>query len=441
VPRSFAPDEIKQIATSVLEILVYLQNRIPPIIHRDIKPENILVDEQINVYLVDFGFARIGEGEVAMSSMVKGTLGFMAPEQLFNRQLTEASDLYGLTQLKKDSNYEWLQEVTAATLQQTLKNLESAFKNFFGLRAKFPKFKSKHRKQSIRYPESCSIKNGGLKLPKLGIVKASISRSINGKIKSVTVSQTSTDKYFAAILFETDDLITNSLGKISGIDLGLNSLVTVFDGESCYKVEPIKPTKKYAKRLRRRQKNLSRKVKGANNRRKAIKVVARGHEKISNTRQDFLHKLSRQLVNENQVIVVENLCVKGLARTKLAKSIQDAGFGMLLNFISYKLEREGGKFVQVDRFFPSIKLCNCCKFKNDSLNLSIREWVCPSCQTQHDRDENAAKNIREEGLKILSTNTVGHTEFQACGETVRLVGTCTKKQVSVKQESPVTAPA
>ncbi|MGB3207964.1 MAG: RNA-guided endonuclease TnpB family protein, partial [Crinalium sp.] len=186
-----------------------------------------------------------------------------------------------LTQLKKLSDYEWLTEVTAATLQQTLKNLESAFKNFFSKRARFPKFKSKHLLQSIRYPESCSIKNSGLKLPKLGIVKASISKSINGKIKSVTVSQTSTDKYFAAILFETDDLTNNKLGKISGIDLGLNSLVTVFDGESCYKVDPVKPTRKYAKRLRRRQKALSRKVKGSNNRRLSVKKVAKVHEKIT----------------------------------------------------------------------------------------------------------------------------------------------------------------
>ena len=345
-----------------------------------------------------------------------------------------------LTQLKKLPDFEWLTEVTAATLQQTLKNLESGFKNFFAKRARFPKFKSRHKKQSIRYPESCSIKNGGLKLPKLGIVKASISKSINGKIKSVTVSQTSTDKYFAAILFETNDLTSNKSGKISGIDLGLNSLVTVFDGETHQKVDPIKPTRKYAKRLRRRQKALSRKIKGSNNRRLSVKKVAKVHEKITNTRQDFLHKLSRQLVDENQVIVVENLCIKGLARTKLAKSIHDAGFGMLLNSIGYKLEREGGKLVQVDRFFPSTKLCNCCKFKNNSLNLSVREWVCPSCQTQHDRDKNAAKNIREEGIRILS-NTVGHTEIQACGETVRLNGTCIKEQVSVKQESPVTAQA
>jgi putative transposase len=343
-----------------------------------------------------------------------------------------------LTQLKKLPEYKWLQEPTAAVLQQTLKNLESAFKNFFAKRTRFPKFKSKHSKQSIRFPESCSIKDGGLKLPKLGVVKASLSKNINGKIKSVTVSKTSTDKYFASILFETEDLAVNKQGKISGIDLGLNSLITVFDGETCYKVDPIRPTRKYAKRLRIRQKALSHKAKGSNNRRKAVKVVAKVHEKISNTRQDFLHKLSRQLCDENQVIVAENLCVKGLARTKLAKSIYDAGFGMLLNFISYKLKREGGQLVQVDRFFPSSKLCSCCGHKYEKLNLSIREWTCPICQTTHDRDENAARNLRAEGISILETNTVGHTEIQACGEAVRLVGTCTKKRVSEKQESPAT---
>lgn len=343
-----------------------------------------------------------------------------------------------LTQLKKQSDYEWLQEATAAVLQQSLKNLESAFKNFFAKRAKFPRFKSKHTKQSIRYPQDCSIKNGGLKVPKLGIFKAKFSKIIDGKIKSVTVSKTSTGKYFAAILFETENLTSVKQGKISGIDLGLNALVTVFDGETCYKVDPIHPTRKYAKRLRRRQKDLSRKVKGSNNRRKAVKIVSKVHEKIANTRQDFLHKLSRKLVDENQVIVTENLCIKGLARTRLAKSIHDASFGMLLNFISYKLDRVEGTFIQVDRFFPSTKVCSCCGHKNNSLNLSIREWICPNCQTSHDRDENAAKNLRAEGLRILSKNTVGHTEFQACGETVRLVGTCVKEQVSVKQESSAT---
>lgn len=343
-----------------------------------------------------------------------------------------------LTQLKKLSDFIWLQESTATTLQQSLKNLESAFKNFFAQRARFPKFKSKHHRQSIRYPEGCSVKKDNLKLPKLGLVQAKLTKNIEGKIKSVTVSKTSTGKYFASILFEVDDLALNKQDKISGIDLGLNSLVTVFDGETCYKVDPIKPTRKYAKRLKRRQQALSRKEKGSNNRRKAIKIVAKVHEKISNTRQDFLHKLSRSLVDDNQVIVAENLCIKGLARTKLAKSIHDASFGMLLNFIGYKLNREGGKLIEVDRFFPSSKLCSCCGLKNTSLNLSIRDWICsnPSCNTHHDRDENAAKNIRAEGIRILS-NTVGHTKFQACGETVRLVDTCVKQQVSVKQESPV----
>ncbi|OKH30919.1 transposase [[Phormidium ambiguum] IAM M-71] len=344
-----------------------------------------------------------------------------------------------LTQLKKQEEFLWLKDASSSALQQSLKNLEAAFKNFFEHRAKFPKFKSRHKKQSLRYPAGCSIKGSGIQLPKLGIVKAVISKKISGKIKSVTVSKDSTDKYFAAILLEVEDLPTNKEGKISGIDLGLGSLVTVFDGEITYKVDPIKPTRKYAKRLRRRQKSLSRKKLGSSNRKKQVKRVAKVHQKITNTRQDFLHKLSHQLVSENQTLVVENLCIKGLARTKLAKSVLDAGFGTLVNFLDYKLKRVGGILVEVDRFFPSTKLCNCCKHKNDSLTLKDREWVCPKCQTHHDRDDNAAKNLREEGIRILSTNTVGHTEFEACGETVRLVSTSAKKRVSKKQESPVTA--
>ncbi|MFB2881307.1 RNA-guided endonuclease InsQ/TnpB family protein [Floridanema aerugineum] len=343
-----------------------------------------------------------------------------------------------LTQLKKVAEYIWLQEVSSSALQQSLKNLETAFKNFFEHRAKFPKFKSKHQKQSLRYPAGCSIKSGSVQLPKLGIVKAVISKNNLGKIKSVTVCKSSVDKYFAAILFEVEDVRTNKEGKISGIDLGLNSLVTVFDGETTYKVEPIRATKKYAKGLRPRQQSLSRKKKGSNNRKRQVKRVAKVHQKITYTRQDFLHKLSHKLVSENKTIVVESLCVKGLARTNKAKSVLDSGFGMLVNFWDYKLKRVGGMLVEVNRFFPSRKLCNCCKYKNDSLTLKDREWVCPKCLTHHDRDENAAKNLRSEGMRILSTNTVGHTEFQACGEGVRLASNSTRKQRSRKQESPVT---
>ncbi|XWK88898.1 MAG: RNA-guided endonuclease TnpB family protein [Phormidium sp.] len=348
-----------------------------------------------------------------------------------------------LTQLKKQPELSWLKEAVATTLQQSLMDLGTAFINFLEVRAKFPNFKSKHDKQSLRYPEGCSIQKKDIKLPKIGIVKAAISKKIDGKIKSVTISKTSTDKYYASILFEVADDPKEKDGKISGIDLGLNSLVTVFDGETTYKVDPVKTTKKYAKRLRRRQQSLSRKKKGSNNRRKQAKRVAKVHEKIGNTRLDFLHKLSRKLVDKNQVIVVEDLCVKGMARTKMAKSVLDAGFGMLVNFLDYKLKREGGKLVEVDRFFPSTKLCNCCKYKNNSLTLKDREWTCPKCRIRHDRDENAAINIRSEGIRILSTNTVGHTEFQACGEGVRLAGksrnTSARKRRSMKQESPATA--
>ncbi|MGA9380002.1 MAG: RNA-guided endonuclease TnpB family protein, partial [Phormidium sp.] len=303
-----------------------------------------------------------------------------------------------LTQLKKHEDFLWLQDASSSEEQQSLKDLEKAFKNFFEHRARFPRFKSKHKKQSLRYPASCSIKGNGVQLPKLGIVKAVIPRKVSGLIKSVTLSKDSTDKYFAAILWETGDRPpTHKEGKISGIDLGLNSLVTVFDGETTYSINPIKTTKKYAKRLRRRQQSLSRKKKGSNNRKKQVKRVAKVHQKIANTRKDFLHKVSHQLVSENQTVVVENLCVKGLVRTNKAKSVLDAGWGMLVNFLDYKLNIVGGILVKVDRFFPSTKLCSCCKYKNDSLTLEDREWTCPVCNTWHDRDENAAKNIRSEG--------------------------------------------
>ncbi|GCL54440.1 transposase [Microcystis aeruginosa NIES-3806] len=314
-----------------------------------------------------------------------------------------------LTQLKKDANYSWLKEATATTLQQSLKNLETACKNFFNQTGRFPNFKSKQKKQSIRYPESCSMRNKGLKLPKIGIVKAKISQPVNGTIKWGTVSKTSSDKYYASILLAIAENINPQIGKISGVDLGLLTLVTVYDGEKADKIDSVKPTRKYAKRLKRRQQKLSRKVKGSNNRRKAVKIVARVHEKIANTREDLLDKISRKLVDETQIIVAESFCVKGLAHTKLAKSVHDAGWGMLLNFLSYKLDREGGKLVEVDRFFPSSKLCSCCGFKKDSLTLSIREWLCPEGNTYHDRDENAAKNLRAEGLRILSTNTDGQS--------------------------------
>jgi putative transposase len=185
--------------------------------------------------------------------------------------------------------------------------------------------------------------------------------------------------------------------------LGLKDFAIVHDGEEVTKYSNPKHLKRHQKNLKRKQQKLARKTKGSKTRQKFKKLVAKAHEKVSNTRQDFLHKLSRKLVDESQAIVVENLNVKGMVRNrKLSKAIADVGWGMFVNFLAYKLERKEGKLVEIDRFFPSSKKCSCCGYVMDELPLNIREWNCPSCGTHHDRDSNAALNIRAEGIRISS---------------------------------------
>ena len=200
------------------------------------------------------------------------------------------------------------------------------------------------------------------------------------------------------------ELEPNNNGKVVGIDLGISSYCITSDGS---KYDNPRHLKKHGTNLKRKQQKLSRKQKGSNSRNKALRLVARAHEKISNARQDFLHKLSRKLVDNNQVIVCENLNIKGLVRNrKLAKAISDCGWGMFLNFIEYKCKQLGKVFLQIDRFFPSSKTCNNCLNVVRGLPLDIRTWDCPSCHTKGiDRDINAAKNCRDEGIRILSSGT------------------------------------
>jgi putative transposase len=220
-------------------------------------------------------------------------------------------------------------------------------------------------------------------------------------------------------------------GKAIGIDVGLTHFAITSDGT---KHGNPKFYKKYEKRLARRQKQLSRKQKRSNNRNKARVKVAKVHAKIVRCREDFLHKLSRKLVDENQVIVVETLAVRNMVKNhKLAKSISDAGWGQFCTMLKYKSEWEGKTYIEVNRFFPSSKTCNHCLNRVDSLSLDIRIWQCPKCGETHDRDINAAKNIRDEGLRILA---VGHT-VTASGERVRpSKGTAFTRHFSVKEESP-----
>ncbi len=312
-----------------------------------------------------------------------------------------------LPALKKAEDTEWLADCYSQVLQATTLNLTTAYKNFFEGRAEFPRFKSKHGKQSIQYPQNVKIVDGCVKLPgNIGLVKAKIHRSIEGKIKTVTVSQTPSGKYFASILTEIEgENPTSSEGKIYGVDLGLKHFAVVTDGEKVSKYDNPKHLAKHEKNLKRKQQKLARLQKGSNSRNKSRKVVAKVYERVSNSRQDFLHKLSHKLVSDSQAVIVENLHVKGMVRNhNLAKAISDCGWGTFTNFLAYKLERKGGKLVEIDRWFPSSKLCSNCFYCVGEMPLDVREWTCPHCGTHHDRDSNAAINIRAEGIRMLKAD-------------------------------------
>lgn len=326
-----------------------------------------------------------------------------------------------LPELKKNPVSGWLGECYSQVLQSVSLNLSRAYQNFFEGRAKYPKFKSKHHRQSIQYPQKVKQVDECLKFPgKLGVVKAKIHRPLDGTIKTVTVSKCPSGKYYASVLmeYEGDFPSTPNEGKVIGIDLGLVDFAVTYDGEKVSKYPNPKHLAKYEKKLAKKQRIAARKVKGSNRRKKATKIVARVYEQVSNVRQDYLHKLSRKIVDRNQVVVVENLFVKGMVRNhNLAKAISDTGWATFVNFLSYKLERSGGKLLEIDRWFPSSKLCSNCDYQVAQLPLDVRQWLCPHCLTYHDRDGNAAANIRAEGIRMLSSSGTG--EANANGEEVR----------------------
>ena len=308
-----------------------------------------------------------------------------------------------IPQLKKQ--YEWLSLAYSACLQQVCLNLGVAFNNFFERRAKYPRFKSKHGRQSIQYPQNVKVYDNYLKIPKIGDVKAVIHRPIEGKIKTVTISKNCCGQYFASILFDDgkEKPEASTEGKAVGIDVGLTHFAITSDAS---KFDNPRFLTKYEKNLKLKQQQLSRKQKGSNNRNNARKKVAKVHRKITNCREDFLHKLSRRIVDDNQVIVTENLNVKGMMKNHcLAKAIGQVGWGMFMTMLKYKAEQDGKTYLEVDRFFPSSKTCHVCLNQVGSLPLDVRKWTCNNCHTTHDRDVNAAINLREEGLRILTCGT------------------------------------
>jgi putative transposase len=336
-----------------------------------------------------------------------------------------------LPSLKKE--YEWLTEAPSQVLQQAALNLSSAFLNFFEGRARYPNFKKKPNRQSIRFPQGCKLIDDVLVLPKIGKVHGKVSRQPEGTLKSVTVSVNPSGEYFASCLYDDGKDLPqkSSEGKAVGIDVGLTHFAITSDGT---KHGNPKYYRKYEKRLARRQKQLSRKHKESNKRNKARVKVAKVHAKIVRCREDFLHKLSRKLVGENQVIVVENLAVRNMVKNHdLAKSISDTGWGQFCTMLKYKAESEGKIYIEVDRYFPSSKTCSNCLNRVDSLSLDIRSWQCLKCGASHDRDINAAQNIRDEGLRILA---VGHTATASGGRVRPSKGTAFARHLPANEESP-----
>jgi putative transposase len=339
---------------------------------------------------------------------------------VWNQSLTQMSSTYketgkGLSafDMKKQipvwkTEHEWLKECYSQCLQQSVLNLSRAFINFFDGRAKYPVFKNRHGRQSIQYPANVKlISDSEIKFPgKLGVVGARVHREIGGKIKTVTLSRNTDGRYYASLLVDNGQECpsSSSEGKAIGIDLGLTDLVVTSDGS---KYQNPRHLAKHEKNLKRKQRKLSRKKdKTTNKRRQAKTALARVHSKIKRCREDFLHKLSRKIVNENQVIVVENLAVKNMVKNHcLAKSIGDVGWGMFCTMLQYKAKGDGKTYLEVDRFFPSTHLCNETLLSIPKMDLSVRVFDCPHCEQRHDRDINASKNIRDEGLRILALGT------------------------------------
>jgi len=330
-------------------------------------------------------------------------------------KLTGKSDNYyaqakTLTNLKKQEETAWLKEVNAQTLQFAIRSLEAAYNNFFKKRAKYPKFKSKHSKNSFTVPQAASVAGGRLFIPKFKEGhKCRVHREVKGKIGKVTITKTPSGKYFVSV-FTEEEYITplKKTGKSIGVDMGLKDFLVTSDGET---FKNNRYTRRYECKLAKAQQHLSRKKKGSRGFENQRLKVARLHEKIANSRADYLHKCSISLVRRYDTICIEDLNVKGMVKNHhLSKSISDASWGKFVSMLTYKAEWNDKKVVKVDRFFPSSQTCNVCGYvSKQTKDLSVREWECPHCHTHHDRDVNAAINILRFGLNNISAGTVDYT--------------------------------
>lgn len=309
--------------------------------------------------------------------------------------------------MKRYPEYEWLKKSDSIALQQSIRDLDSAFQRFFKKQAKYPRFHNKHKKNSYRTLNQSGmifISDGKLHLPKLKtLVKIKQSRTFTGKIKNATISKTPSNKYFVSILVEGEDAFGTSKSNEVGIDLGIKDFAILSNGTK-YRMD-TEHIKKLEKKLKRLQKQFSRTMpKSQNHEKRRIKLAIQ-YEKITNFKNDFFQKLSTKLVDENQVIAIESLRIKNMVKNhKLAKSIQDSSWYKFITMIEYKSKWQSNcQVVKIDTFFPSSQICSYCGYRNPKVkDLSIREWECPKCHAVHDRDINASINILNEGKKLLS---------------------------------------
>ncbi|WP_367322885.1 RNA-guided endonuclease InsQ/TnpB family protein [Streptomyces sp. HUAS ZL42] len=362
-----------------------------------------------------FGCARVVFNDAVRAREDARTAGLPFPTagQLSRTLITEA---------KQTAERSWLGEVSAVVLQQSLRDAETACRNFFaslngtrkGPKVGPPRFKSrKDARQSVRFTANArwSITGSGrLNLPKIGAVKVKWSRTLPATPSSVTVIKDAAGRFFASFVIETDPTADQtrmpSTDRTIGIDLGLAHFGVLSDGT---KIDSPRFLRRAQKKLKKAQRELSRKQKGSNNRTKARLKVARAHAKVADARREFHHQLSTKLISENQGIAVEDLSVKALARTRLAKSVHDAGWAQFISMLEYKAKRYGRTLVTIGRFTPTSQTCSTCGIVDGPKPLSVREWTCTACGTVHDRDTNAAINVK----------TAAGLAVSACGAQVR----------------------
>ena len=307
-----------------------------------------------------------------------------------------------LTELKKSDEFLFLRDADSVALQQSLRDLDHGFTNFFQKRARRPRFKSKHNNhqsyRTMNQNNKIRIVGKYIKLPKLGYVKIKQSMEV-GHINNATIKRTPTGKYFAILNVEFEPELRPNNGGSVGIDVGIKEFYSDSNGSV---VNNPKFLEKSSKKLSREQRKLSRKKKNSNNRNKQRIRVARVHEKITNQRSDFLQKISTMLISENQVICIEDLKIKNILRNhKLARCISSVSWGKFFSMLEYKANWYGNEIIKVPTMYPSSQTCSCCGYKNPLVkNLAVRKWECPNCHTVHDRDTNASINILNKGLSI-----------------------------------------